>query len=127
MVRLNINTKHKYTARMQELWMREDMRGFCIGAALWPLLLIHSVIGWFLGAGDWRTCGRDCAASGMGATTQRKKLAYNVVASLKAFFGYPSNCYEKRVFCLLKPKGGKIFKIFLLFYLCISCTWCTFT
>jgi hypothetical protein len=42
------------------------------------LLLIHSVIGWFLGAVAWRTCGRDCAASGMGATTQRKKLAYNV-------------------------------------------------
>lgn len=30
------------------------------------------------GAVAWRTCGRDCAASGMGATTQRKKLAYNV-------------------------------------------------
>lgn len=42
-----------------------------------PLLLIHSVIGWFLGAVAWRTCGRVCAASGMGATTQRKKLAYN--------------------------------------------------
>jgi len=37
-----------------------------------------AVIGWFLGALAWRTCGRDCAASGMGATTQRKKLAYNV-------------------------------------------------
>jgi hypothetical protein len=45
---------------------------------LQPLaLLIHSIIGWFLGAVAWRTCGRDCAASGMGATTQRKKLAYN--------------------------------------------------
>jgi hypothetical protein len=42
------------------------------------LLLIYSVIGWFLGGSAWRTCGRDCAASGMGATTQRKKLAYNV-------------------------------------------------
>jgi len=42
------------------------------------LLLIYGVIGWFLGAVAWRTCGRDCAASGMGATTQRKKLAYNV-------------------------------------------------
>ena len=41
------------------------------------LLLIYSVIGWFLGAVAWRTCGRNCAASGMGATTQRKKLAYN--------------------------------------------------
>jgi len=40
-------------------------------------LVIHSVIGWFLGAVAWRTCGLDCAASGMGATTQRKKLAYN--------------------------------------------------
>jgi len=29
---------------MQELWMRVDLRGFCIGAAYWPLLLIHSVI-----------------------------------------------------------------------------------
>ena len=52
------------------------------------LLLIYSVIGWFLGAVAWRTCGLDCAASGMGATTQRKKLAYNVsgayeVAALK--------------------------------------------
>jgi hypothetical protein len=36
-----------------------------------------AVIGWFLGAVAWRTCGRICAASGMGATTQRKKLAYN--------------------------------------------------
>lgn len=35
------------------------------------------VIGWFLGAVAWRTCGWVCAASGMGATTQRKKLAYN--------------------------------------------------
>lgn len=43
-----------------------------------PLCNIHVVIGWFLGALAWRTCGRDCAASGMGATTQRKKLAYNV-------------------------------------------------
>jgi len=42
------------------------------------LLLIYGVIGWFLGAVAWRTCGRVCAASGMGATTQRKKLAYNV-------------------------------------------------
>jgi len=42
------------------------------------LFHIHSVIGWFLGALAWRTCGRGCAASGMGATTQRKKLAYNV-------------------------------------------------
>jgi len=42
------------------------------------VLPIHVVIGWFLGAVAWRTCGRDCAASGMGATTQRKKLAYNV-------------------------------------------------
>lgn len=33
------------TARMQELWMRRGMRGFCIGAALWPLLLIHGVSG----------------------------------------------------------------------------------
>jgi hypothetical protein len=41
------------------------------------LLLIYSVIGWFLGALAWRTCGLVCAASGMGATTQRKKLAYN--------------------------------------------------
>jgi len=40
-------------------------------------LLIYGVIGWFLGAVAWRTCGRVCAASGMGATTQRKKLAYN--------------------------------------------------
>lgn len=40
-------------------------------------LVIHGVIGWFLGAVAWRTCGRVCAASGMGATTQRKKLAYN--------------------------------------------------
>lgn len=32
------------TARMQELWMRVDLRGFCIGAAYGPLLLIHSVI-----------------------------------------------------------------------------------
>lgn len=29
---------------MQELWMREDMRGCCIGAAYRPLLLIHSVV-----------------------------------------------------------------------------------
>ncbi len=36
-----------------------------------------AVIGWFLGAVAWRTCGLDCAPSGMGATTQRKKLAYN--------------------------------------------------
>lgn len=27
------------TARMQGLWMREGMRGLCIGAAYWPLLL----------------------------------------------------------------------------------------
>lgn len=32
------------TARMQELWMCVDMRGFCIGAAYGPLLLIHSVL-----------------------------------------------------------------------------------
>jgi len=32
------------SARMQELWMREGMRGFCIGAAYGPLLLIHSVL-----------------------------------------------------------------------------------
>ena len=43
-VRLNINTKPKYTARMQRLWLRVDMCGFCIGAAYWPLLLIHSVM-----------------------------------------------------------------------------------
>jgi len=42
-----------------------------------PFFHIHGVIGWFLGGLAWRTCGRDCAASGMGATTQRKKLAYN--------------------------------------------------
>jgi len=41
-------------------------------------LVIHVVIGWFLGAMAWRTCGLVCAASGMGATTQRKKLAANV-------------------------------------------------
>jgi len=41
------------------------------------LLLIYGVIGWFLGGSAWRTCGQVCAASGMGATTQRKKLAYN--------------------------------------------------
>lgn len=35
----------KYTARMQELWKREGLRGFCIGAAYGPLLLIHVVIG----------------------------------------------------------------------------------
>lgn len=28
----------------QELWMRVDLRGFCIGAAYGPLLLIHSVV-----------------------------------------------------------------------------------
>jgi len=42
------------------------------------LLRIYGVIGWFLGVLAWRTCGLDCAASGMGATTQRKKLAYNI-------------------------------------------------
>jgi hypothetical protein len=51
------------------------------------LLLIHSVIGWFLGAVAWRTCGRVCVASGMGATTRRKKLAYNV-GGLGVSFGY---------------------------------------
>lgn len=35
----------KYTARMQELWISVGLRGFCIGAAFWPLLLIHSVVG----------------------------------------------------------------------------------
>ena len=50
------------------------------------LLLIYSVIGWFLGAVDWRTCGLVCAASGMGATTQRKKLAYNETSIAVRFF-----------------------------------------
>jgi hypothetical protein len=31
------------TARMQELWKCDGLRGFCIGAAYGPLLLIHSV------------------------------------------------------------------------------------
>lgn len=35
-----VATLSKYTARMQELWMREGLRGFCIGAAYWPLLHI---------------------------------------------------------------------------------------
>lgn len=30
---------------MQGLWMREGMRGSCIGAAYRPLLLIYSVVG----------------------------------------------------------------------------------
>jgi hypothetical protein len=51
------------------------------------LLLIYGVIGWFLGAVAWRTCGRVCAASGMGAPTQRKKLAYNETG-LGVSFGY---------------------------------------
>jgi len=38
---------------------------------------IHSVIGCIAGAVAWRTCGRYCAASGMGATTQRSNIAYN--------------------------------------------------
>lgn len=33
------------TARMQELWMREGMRGFCIGAAYWRPLFIAGVVG----------------------------------------------------------------------------------
>jgi hypothetical protein len=60
----------------------------------------HSVIGWFLGAMAWRTCGRDCAASGMGATTQRKKLAYNnCVCTIKAFVNvyYPEQNHTKRL------------------------------
>lgn len=32
------------SARMQELWMCVGLRGFCIGAAYGPLLLIHSVV-----------------------------------------------------------------------------------
>lgn len=33
--------------------------------------------GWFLGAVAWRTCGRVCASSAVGATTRRKKLDAN--------------------------------------------------
>ena len=29
---------------MQGLWSRVDLRGLCIGAAYWPLLLIHNVL-----------------------------------------------------------------------------------
>jgi hypothetical protein len=40
---------------------------------------IHGVIGWFLGALAWRTCAVVFAgAPAVGATTQRKKLAYNI-------------------------------------------------
>jgi len=43
-------------------------------------LVIHGVIGWFLGALAWRTCGMAFAgAPAVGATTQRKKLAYNIL------------------------------------------------
>ena len=40
-----------YSARMQELWLRVDMRGFCIGAADRPQCTIHVVVG------SVRVCG----------------------------------------------------------------------
>lgn len=34
----------KYTARIDTLWMCAGKCGVAIGAAYWPLLLIHSVV-----------------------------------------------------------------------------------
>lgn len=46
------------SARMQGLWSSVDMRGLCIGAAYWPLLLIYSVGRPALECAWWRTVGK---------------------------------------------------------------------
>lgn len=77
------------TARMQELWKRVGLSGFCIGAAYGPLLLIHSVSGSVPTealtdpqrdgmCGSPLRGGADCC----GRALPLMKLVYSVVAAL---------------------------------------------
>ena len=68
------------SARMQELWSSVDMRGFCIGAAYRPLLLIYSVVG-SVPTEAWADPQRDGKCGSPlrgGADCEREGITYNV-------------------------------------------------